>query len=67
MKAIRMSILDEQRVFRELLATFLERAKDILMVGEAGGSCRAVRGDATGWADAGGPGGGDTPAFGRTL
>ncbi|HOW97366.1 MAG TPA: response regulator transcription factor [Kiritimatiellia bacterium] len=42
MNPVRLVLLDEQRLFRELLATTLDKARDLSVVGEAGGSCRAV-------------------------
>jgi DNA-binding NarL/FixJ family response regulator len=39
---VRLVLLDEQRLFRELLAVALEQEKGFSVVGEAGGSCRAV-------------------------
>lgn len=42
MNPVRLALLDEQRLFRELLATTLDKARDLSVVGEAGGSCRAV-------------------------
>lgn len=42
MNPVRVVLIDEQRLFRELLATTLDKARDLSVVGEAGGSCRAV-------------------------
>lgn len=42
MNPVRLVLLDEQRLFRDLLVASLKREKAFSVVGEAGGSCRAV-------------------------
>lgn len=42
MNPARVILLDQHRLFRELLADALEKTGTVMVVGEAGGACRAV-------------------------